>query len=246
MFGSKHLAFRCPQGFNANLKESKVMRIFVACAVLNFLIAASAVAQTEKPEKSICPVCALREGESKPEVVKAWSEYEGKMYYFCSEGCKKEFDADPLGYAPPILPRPAPSFTAESMKGEEVTLKIHENKIVLLDFWATWCKPCEKAMSELQKLHDELADKNFVVVGISIDEGGDARKKVEKFIEKRKIFYPIWLDTSASPAWAAFRVKAIPAMFLIDRTGEIVQQWAGAIGHEKIKAEVTSLINKAK
>ena len=67
---------------------------------------------------------------------------------------------------------------------------------------------------------------------------------MKKFIDKRKISYPILLDTKAEPAWAAFKVKAVPAMFLIDRKGNIVQQWRGEVDYEKVKTEVINLLNQ--
>jgi len=199
--------------------------------------------QNKMPEKAICAVCAVRENEPEAEKVAGSSEHDGKVYYFCSDDCKKEFDADPTGYLPPVLPRPAPAFVAETLDGKDISLENSKGKVVLIDFWATWCKPCEKSMPALQKLHDEFAAKDFAVIGISIDEGKDSKTKVKKFIDKRKISYPILLDTKAEPAWATFKVKAVPAMFLIDRQGNIVQQWRGEVNHELVRTEVVKLLN---
>ena len=82
---------------------------------------------------------------------------------------------------------------------------------MLLDFWATWCVPCKKSMPELQALHDKYAARGFRVVGISIDEGGAS--KVKKYVKSKKLTYPIAVDSEKSPAWEAFRVKAVPAAF---------------------------------
>lgn len=202
------------------------------------------VQQNKMPEKAICVICAMRETEPEPEKVAGMSEYGGKVYYFCSDNCKKEFDADPTGYLPPVLPRPAPAFVAETFEGKDISLENYKGKVILLDFWATWCKPCEKSMPALQKLHDEFATNDFAVIGISIDEGKDGKTKVKKFIDKRKFSYPILLDSKAEAAWAAFKVKAIPAMFLIDREGNIVQQWRGEIESRQIKDEIAKLLTK--
>ena len=67
------------------------------------------------------------------------------------------------------------------------------------------------------------------LLGLSIDEpGADSEKKVRKFVRERKIDYPIALDGAAAPVWEKFRVKAVPAAFLVDRRGNIVAQWTGA------------------
>ena len=187
------------------------------------------------PEKALCSVCALKGGETEEEKVKAHSTHEGQAYYFCSEGCKKEFDTDPAGYMPPVLPRPAPEIVVETLGGQDARLSDFAGKTVLLDFWATWCKPCVKMMPQLQKLQDAYADKGLVVAGVSIDEGKDRVKKIERFLKKVKVSYPIFTDAKENPAWNQFKVKAIPAVFLIDADGQIVAQWTGEVDHATIK-----------
>lgn len=205
---------------------------------------ASSAQENKLLEKAICAVCAVRENEPEAEKVAGMTEHDGKVYYFCSGDCKKEFDADPAGYLPPVLPRPAPAFVAVTLEGKDISLENYKGKVVLLDFWATWCKPCEKSMPALQKLHDEFAAKDFVVIGISIDEAKDSKTKVKKFIDKRKISYPILLAAKAEPAWAAFKVKAVPAMFLIDRNGNIVQQWRGDVDETQVRSEIMKVLDK--
>jgi thiol-disulfide isomerase/thioredoxin len=178
------------------------------------------------PATAICVVCQVKEGSTEPEPVKASRTHQGKTYGFCSEKCAKEFDADPAAYLPPELPRPAPAFAVRDFDGVTFSNQSLAGKVVLVDFWATWCVPCHRAMPELQALHDRYANRGFTVVGISIDEeAGPA--KVKKFIKGRKLSYPIAMDSRESPAWAAFRVKAVPAAFLIDREGRVVAQWVG-------------------
>ena len=177
-------------------------------------------------KKAMCLVCVVAHGEAEEEEVKAVRTYEGKEYGFCSEKCAKAFDADPVAYIPPAFPRPAPAFSLKALDGTVLSNESLKGKVVLLDFWATWCTPCHKTMPELQALHRKYADRGFAVVGISIDEGGP--KKVKKFVASRKIIYPIALDSEKNPAWDAYRVKAVPAAFLLDRDGRIVAQWTGA------------------
>jgi thiol-disulfide isomerase/thioredoxin len=163
------------------------MRQFV---LLPFLILALSITLTAQernlPDEALCTVCALR-GETEPEKVKAHTDYEGKTYYFCSKNCQKEFEAEPLAYLPPQLPRAAPAFVVETLDGRDVSLNDFENKIVLLDFWASWCKPCFEMMPKLQELYDAYSDKDFVVLGISIDEGDDRVKKTKKVVDKLQI-----------------------------------------------------------
>ena len=202
------------------------------------------IAQKQQiPDKALCVVCVLK-GETEPEKVKAYEENDGKTYYFCSENCKEEFVADPVAYLPPQLPRQAPDFVVETLDRGSVSLLDFEGRIMLLDFWATWCKPCLESMPRLQQLYNSYSDKGFVVLGISIDEGEDSAKKIKKFIDKAGISYPIFLDAKPTPAWHIFKVKAIPALFLIDGNGQVVAQWTGKIDHNQIKNEVINRVEK--
>jgi peroxiredoxin len=123
-----------------------------------------------------------------------------------------------------------------------VSLENLRGKVVLLDFWATWCKPCARSMPELQKLHEQYAGQGLAVLGISIDE--EAEKKVPAFLAKRELTYAMALDTAENPAWEAYKVKVIPAMFLIDRDGRIVQQWVGETKVEEVSQAVLALLKR--
>ena len=79
------------------------------------------------------------------------------------------------------------------------------------------------------------------MLGVSIDEKG--LKKVQQFVAARKITYPIGLDSDEDPTWARFRVKAIPAAFLVDRNGQIVAQWTGRPADmREIESKLTTLL----
>lgn len=213
--------------------------ILLAAAILAAAGRAGAQAPAP-PETAVCGVCRVHSGETAPEPVAASSEYEGVTYYFCAEECKRRFDADPASYVPPLLPRPAPEFALHALDGSEISLAGLRGRTVLLDFWATWCKPCVETMPALQRLHDEYAARGLTVVGVSIDEGkpGKTLDKVRRFAEKRRVSYPIALDRSEGAAWEAYAVRVVPAAFLIDPEGRIVAQWSGKTAEGVIEEEV--------
>lgn len=184
------------------------------------------------PKKAVCVVC--NEGE---EAVKATATHEGKEHYFCSTGCRDTFLKDPRAYLQPAGPVAAPAFSLKALSGENVSLSDYKGKVVLLDFWATFCGPCVKAMPKLQKLHDEHAARGFAVLGLATDEEGE--KLVRPFMAKRKITYPILLD---SGAWKAYGVKTLPALFLIDRDGKIVKQYGGKTDPKTIEQDIARLL----
>jgi peroxiredoxin/YHS domain-containing protein len=202
------------------------------------IVAFPAVRSLAEAGRELCLVCAVKEGATEPEPVQASRTYQGKTYGFCSETCAKEFEADPAAYLPPALPRPAPAFSVVDLDGRTHSNATLAGKVVLLDFWATWCAPCHKAMPELQALQQRYGERGLTVLGVSVDEGAGATAKVKKFLKSRKLRYTIAVDSGTSPAWAAFRVKAVPAAFLIDREGRLVAQWVGraASGSEVEKA----------
>jgi len=216
------------------------------CISLVVILASAATlpADDQILDKALCTVCAVKGGETEAEKVKAHSEHDGQVYYFCSEDCKIEFDSDPSAYLPPVFPRAAPAFVVETLEGRDKALGDLRGKVVLVDFWATWCKPCLKAMPRLQKFHDALAAEGFEVLGVSIDEDEDRGKKIKRIVDKLDISYPVSLDAKQTPAWHQFKVKAIPAMYLLDREGQIVAQWTGKIDYEDVEKEALRLLGK--
>ncbi len=164
--------------------------------------------------------------------------YKGKTYYFCNKSEVGAFLKDPEGFLPPVLPRPTPATALKTMTGAPATLAALKGKVVLVDFWATWCAPCVQAMPDLQKLHDKYGGRGFSVVGVSIDENG--ARAVEPFLAKRKFTYPILLDQDGS--WEKWGVKAIPAMFLVDKNGQIVRQWTGKADKKEVEKAVAELL----
>ena len=205
---------------------------------------AALTAETQIPDRALCSVCTLKSGETELEKVKAHSEYEGKAYYFCSENCKKEFDADPTAFLPPVFPRPAPACVVETLEGEDRALGDFKGKVVLVDFWATWCKPCLETMPRLQKLYNVYSDRGLDVLGVPIDGDKNRIKKIKKMVDKMNISYPIFIDAKQTPAWHQFKVKAIPTMYLLDRESQIVAQWVGKIDYEKVEKEVLRQLEK--
>jgi thiol-disulfide isomerase/thioredoxin len=184
-------------------------------------------------KRALCLVCHVKEGATEEEVVKATRTHAGVEYGFCSERCAAEFEADPAAYVPAAYPAPAPPLPSRTLDGKPLAWEGYRDQLVLVDFWATWCAPCRKSMPELQTLHDRYRDRGFTVLGISIDEGGPG--KVKKYLAKSKLRYPMALDTEKDPTWEAFRVKAIPAAFLVDGRGSIVASWLGRVDAAEIE-----------
>jgi peroxiredoxin len=111
------------------------------------------------------------------------------------------------------------NFTLTDLQGKTWTLKDLKGKVVLVNFWATWCPPCNKEMPDLEALSKRFADQGFVILAIS-DEEAD---KVKPFIAQRNITYPILLDAGRKVN-ELFEVEGIPKTFVYDRQGKLVAQ----------------------
>jgi peroxiredoxin len=110
-------------------------------------------------------------------------------------------------------------FTLSDLQGKSWHLRELKGKVVLVNFWATWCPPCRKEMPDLQALYDKYKDQGFVVLSISDEEAA----KVSPFITERNISYPVLLDPGRKVN-EAFVVEGIPKSFVYDREGKLVAQ----------------------
>jgi peroxiredoxin len=134
----------------------------------------------------------------------------------------------------------APSFRLNDLSGQPVSLENMRGKVVLLDFWATWCLSCREELTELDGLYHKYRNSGFVVIGISVDTSAE---RVAAFINKRPVGFPVVTDTKGETA-EAYRFSGLPAAFLIDRDGVIVRRYRGS-GKEMIsryETDITDLL----
>ncbi|MES2849692.1 MAG: TlpA disulfide reductase family protein [Bacteroidota bacterium] len=115
----------------------------------------------------------------------------------------------------------APEIALPGINGDTVKLSSFKGKVVMIDFWASWCGPCRKSNPHVQKLYEKFKDKGFEVLGVSID---NRKESWIKAIRKDKIKYTQVLDGEGWDANTAvkFGVDAIPATFLLNKEGVIV------------------------
>ena len=110
-------------------------------------------------------------------------------------------------------------FTLSDLHGKSWRLKDLQGKVVLVNFWATWCPPCRKEMPDLQSLYSRFQEQGFVVLAISDEKAA----KVTPFITERAITYPVLLDPGRKVN-GLFQIEGIPKSFVYDRNGKLVAQ----------------------
>jgi thiol-disulfide isomerase/thioredoxin len=128
-----------------------------------------------------------------------------------------------LGFYVFPAPEPLPPFTVKTLSGADAGLKALSGKMVLLNFWATWCPPCKEEMPSIQVLHEKMKGSAFEVFAISV---GEKAKTVTDFVKASPYTFPMYLDESGT-ASAPFAGRGIPTTFILDKQGRAI---AGIVG----------------
>lgn len=134
---------------------------------------------------------------------------------------------------------PAPDITVTSLaNGDTLKLSDLKGKVVMLNFWATWCPPCREEIPSMMKLNSAMAGKPFQMLAVSIDEGG--KQDVESFFKGSGYNLPTYFDpTGIAPK--AYGVTGVPESFIIDKNGLLVKKVIGGLAWDS--AEVISFLD---
>lgn len=133
----------------------------------------------------------------------------------------------------------APDFKLQTADKKEVSISALKGKVVLVNFWATWCGPCVREIPDFLEVYQQYRSKGFEIVGISLDRGG--WETVTPFVAKMKMTYPVAIgDNALVEAYGGF--NAIPTSFLIDRKGVVVKQVTGTMSKADLEALLKTLL----
>lgn len=126
--------------------------------------------------------------------------------------------------AMPVENSPAPEIIVNSLNGAPLKLSDLKGKVVLLNFWATWCPPCREEIPSMMKLNKTMTGKPFQMVAVSIDEGG--RPAIESFFQTSRFSLPAYTDPDNRAAMA-YGITGVPETFIIDKQGVVVKKVIG-------------------
>ena len=171
-----------------------------------------------------------------------------------SAGDKKYFKVDTLAVvsdglaataAPPApaLGEAAPALALRDLSGQEQTLASYKGKIVVLNFWATWCIPCRKEMPAFVSVQNEYAAWGVQVVAASADTA-ETQGQIVKFVREKKLSFPVWTGATTEHMLAFGLGAELPGTVIIDRDGRVVARYKGMVKEADLKREIDALLAK--
>ncbi len=140
----------------------------------------------------------------------------------------------------PAQPQVAPDFTLTSLDGKPLKLSDYRGKVVLLDFWATWCTPCRAEIPRFLEWQQKYGAQGLVVLGVSMD---DSSKDAADYAREMKITYPLAMGTP-QVADSYGGVLGLPVNLLITRDGQIVNKYVGATDLAAMERQITEQLKK--
>jgi peroxiredoxin len=134
---------------------------------------------------------------------------------------------------------PEPELSVRTLRGDTLSLAGLRGKVVLVNFWATWCPPCRAEMGGFEQVYEQKKNQGLVILGLSTDDDGPV--SVSEYVVLRGITYPVAMSTR--PIERLFGgIDAIPATFLIDRSGRIRYQVRGIFARPALEKAVDGLL----
>jgi peroxiredoxin len=137
--------------------------------------------------------------------------------------------------------KPAPAFILKDAAGKQVKLSQYRGKVVLLDFWATWCHGCKEEIPWFAEFQKTYGPKGFAVVGVSLDE--DGWKAITPYLATANVPYPILLgDAATAKKYGA--EEMLPDTFLLDRKGRIAATYNGLVDKDNVETNLRTMLAK--
>jgi len=180
-------------------------------------------------------------------MIKAFASILILFYSVAVAGCRNDSDSKTIAENKTYAgiqgdENKAPDFTLKNVAGENVRLSDFKGKVVIVDFWATWCGPCRKGIPDLISLQNEYKNK-IAVIGISVDQE-NTKRGVPDFVKQMGINYPIlYFNEKVVNDFGG--ISAIPTTFIIDQKGNIIKKMIGLYPRSEYENQLKTLIKKS-
>ncbi len=148
--------------------------------------------------------------------------------------------ATPDTITPEAQRKPAPDFTLTDAEGQPITLSAYKGKVVLLDFWATWCGGCKVEIPWYVEFDKTYRKQGLAVIGVSMDDKG--MKIVKPFLAEKKIEYPVVIGTDSLAK--RYNLGSMPMTLLIDRNGRIALSHTGLVDKDDFEHHIRELLKE--
>jgi len=145
------------------------------------------------------------------------------------------------GAEPRKTPKAPIDLALKDLQGVRRSLAEMRGRIVLLNFWASWCGPCRKEMPDLAALRDQLGPKGVEVIGASTDDPED-EPDVRKFVRDHHIDFPVWLGATVENMEAFGLPAILPSTILLDRDGLVAERLAGTVSQKVLREKIDALL----
>ncbi|ACB74730.1 TlpA family protein disulfide reductase [Opitutus terrae] len=132
----------------------------------------------------------------------------------------------------------APAFSVTTLDGTPWSLESQCGKVVLVNFFATWCPPCRAEMPDLVKIAQDYRPKGVETIGLSLDEGG--ADVVQPFLKRYRVDFPVGLPEPGSAITAG--ITGIPVTLILDKSGRVARHYVGMISEEQVRGDLDALL----
>jgi peroxiredoxin len=137
--------------------------------------------------------------------------------------------------------KPVPDLTLETLDGEAINLRDQKGRVLLVNFWATWCAPCRKEIPDLKALHSDLKPQGLTVIGVALDRKG--REVVAPFVDEHTINYPIVVDTEGAAEAEFGPIPGLPTTILVSPNGKIAKRVVGIFPTDEMKPTLREMLD---
>ncbi len=153
-----------------------------------------------------------------------------------------QIGAEGILYAPEIGAY-APLFQRERLTGGQLVLAELRGQVVLINFWATWCQPCEQEMPILQLLHEQYGERGLAILAVNM---GEARQTIQQWVERLELSFIILLDTEIPALADIYRLRGQPSTFILSPSGKITAIFYGSASMAQLEGAIQPLLSASK